>query len=239
MDNETLPLLISDSFDFDCNTRLSCFNECCKDLNQFLTPYDIIRLKKNLNLTSGEFLKTYTQSHTGPESGLPVVTLKPKENSGWLCPFVTDAGCLVYEDRPASCRTYPLARMISKSRESGEITERYVLIKESHCKGHCVKKSQTVSVWNRDQEIDEYNRMNDPMMEIISIKNRLNIKALDEKTGYFFYTACYDLDNFRKNAVANGLLDVFSVKRDDVLTLEDEKLLLLAYNWVVKILFKV
>lgn len=237
MNNEMVPLLISDSFDFDCHSELLCFNECCKDLNQFLTPYDIIRLKKNLNITSGEFLKKYTQSHIGPESGLPVVTLKPKENSE-ICPFVTKAGCFVYKDRPSSCRTYPLARMISKSRETGEITERYALIKESHCQGHCAKKSQTVSQWNIRQNIDKYNRMNDPMMEIISIKNSLNIKTLDEKTGYFFYTACYDLDNFRKNAVDNGLLDIFNINRKDVLLLEDEKLLLLAYNWVVNVLFK-
>lgn len=32
-------------FYFDCQSRVPCFNACCRDLNQFLTPYDIDRLK--------------------------------------------------------------------------------------------------------------------------------------------------------------------------------------------------
>jgi len=32
-----------DTFTFACHPGVSCFNQCCRDVNIFLTPYDIIR----------------------------------------------------------------------------------------------------------------------------------------------------------------------------------------------------
>ena len=64
----------NEQFRFACSPAVACFNECCRDLNQFLYPYDILRLKKGLGMSSGEFLERYTTRHIGPESGLPIVT---------------------------------------------------------------------------------------------------------------------------------------------------------------------
>ena len=47
-------------FRFACSPGVACFNACCRDLNQSLYPYDILRLKKRLKLPSGEFLERYT-----------------------------------------------------------------------------------------------------------------------------------------------------------------------------------
>ena len=110
---------------------MACFNECCRNLNQFLYPYDILRLKKKLGLTSGEFLERYTTQHIGPESGLPIVTLKTADAERLTCPFVTEKGCRVYSDRPASCRTYPLVRAIARNRGTGRVREHFMLIKRS------------------------------------------------------------------------------------------------------------
>lgn len=76
MEESFKSLLPDDKFRFSCTNRLSCFNECCRDLNQYLTPYDILRLKKNFGMSSGMFLAKYTSQHTGTETGLPVITLK-------------------------------------------------------------------------------------------------------------------------------------------------------------------
>ena len=81
MDNNMTPLELSDTFKFSCSEKVPCFNECCQDLNQFLTPYDILRLKNRLGLTSGLFLERFTSQHTGPESGLPIITF---ENTFYL-----------------------------------------------------------------------------------------------------------------------------------------------------------
>ena len=43
-------------------------------------------------MTSGEFLERYTTQHTGPETGLPVIALKPDDALELKCPFVTKSG---------------------------------------------------------------------------------------------------------------------------------------------------
>ncbi|MDM8526539.1 YkgJ family cysteine cluster protein [Desulfococcaceae bacterium HSG8] len=228
MENEMIPLLPDDVFEFSCTKDVPCFNECCRDLNQFLTPYDILRLKKRLNLSSGEFLERYTTQHVGPETGLPVVTFKTDHSSELKCPFVTTSGCSVYEDRPSSCRTYPLARVVSRSRETGRLTEQYVLLKEPHCLGFREGKKQTVREWVADQGIQIYNEMNDLLMGIISLKNRMNPGSLDIKSGHIFHLACYDLDTFRDQ------LDNFDIDPEirNAAKADDTELLKLALKWV-------
>jgi len=239
MDNNMTPLELSDTFKFSCSERVPCFNECCKDLNQFLTPYDILRLKNHLGLTSGLFLERYTAQHTGPESGLPIITLKTDYAREFKCPFVTSSGCSVYEDRPSSCRAYPLVRIASRSRETGKIIEQYMLLKEPHCLGFNQEQIQTVEEWVEDQGIRIYNQMNDMLMEIISLKNRLVPGQLDIKASFIFHMACYDLDKFRSHIFEKGILDdqnldsgtLDAVKNDDV------ELLKLGYKWIKHKLF--
>lgn len=197
MEDYTFSLNIDDTFTFHCTPDVPCFNECCRDLNTFLTPYDVMRLKNALNLTSTDFLDQYTMTHTGPESGLPIVTLVPRQGNDLVCPFVTEEGCSVYPDRPSACRIYPLARAIKRSRETGEIVEYFMLVKEPHCKGHGNGKTQTVRSWIIDQELPVYNTLNDLMMEIISLKNRMLPGSLDQKSKNILYTTCYDLDKFK------------------------------------------
>ena len=48
----------SDTFEFRCHPGVSCFNLCCRNLNLFLNPYDVIRLKQNLGISSSEFIPT-------------------------------------------------------------------------------------------------------------------------------------------------------------------------------------
>ncbi len=230
---------LDDTFQFSCSKEVPCFNECCQDLNQFLTPYDLMRLKNNLGISSTHFLEQYTQEHTGPESGLPMITLKPADNVTKVCPFVTPSGCRVYQDRPGSCRTYPLARLVSRSRETGNITEHYALMKESHCKGFEKGKSQTVREWTHDQGISEYNYMNDLLMEIISCKNRLKPDPLDITSRRLFHLACYDLDNFRTHIFKKGLLEKQDMDSDlmEHLKTNDTELLRFGLTWIKQALF--
>ena len=91
-------------FTFKCHKGLACFTQCCSGINIILTPYDIIRLKNNLQLSSEEFLALYTAPQLLEKTGLPVVTLSLLKNKVSSCPFVSEKGCFVYEDRPAACR---------------------------------------------------------------------------------------------------------------------------------------
>jgi Fe-S-cluster containining protein len=227
-------------FRFACSAAVACFNECCRDLNQFLYPYDILRLKKRLGLSSGEFLERYTTQHNGPESGLPIVALKTTDNQRFTCPFVTENGCRVYSDRPSSCRTYPLVRAISRSRESGKISERFMLLNEPHCLGFNEPKEQTVRQWIKEQGIETDNPINDKLMEIISLKNRLRPGPLDLKSRHLFYVALYDLDNFRKQIFNNNLFGGFKVNPQKLAAakIDDTALLEIGIEWVKQSLFK-
>ncbi|WP_299981648.1 YkgJ family cysteine cluster protein [Desulfobacula sp.] len=239
MTEDMISVRLENLMNFNCNCENECFNDCCRDLNQALTPYDVLRLKNNLGISSPDFLRTYTSLHYGPGSGLPVIEFKPNPDTGYECPFVTPEGCSVYEDRPASCRMYPLARAIARSRETGEITQYFALIEEPHCKGFGKETRQTIKEWLKGQDVGKYNEENDKLMELISLKNQILPGKLEGAQSDKFYLALYDLDEFRAQIVEKDLLNEFSLP-EDLLTkikTDDEVLLNLGIDWVKFMLF--
>lgn len=234
MTQEMIPVSLNDPMTFACGPANVCFNDCCRDLNQVLTPYDVLRLKNHLHMLSRTFLQTYTTRHSGPASGLPVVTFKFDPSAGHACPFVRDTGCFVYPDRPASCRLYPLARAISRSRESGEIQEYYAFIQEDHCKGFEDQNPQTVGQWLAGQEVEPYNWNNDKLMELIHLKNRIMPGPLTQDQSNAVFLALYDLDEFRHRILNQDLLGGVPVSGQlmENIATKDEALLDLGVKWV-------
>ena len=91
-------------FKFRCHKGVSCFTQCCRGINIMLTPYDIVRMKNRMQTSSEEFLALYTKPELLEKTDLPVVTLKLLDDEQESCPFVREDGCLIYEDRPTTCR---------------------------------------------------------------------------------------------------------------------------------------
>jgi Fe-S-cluster containining protein len=234
------PLLLNDTFKFSCSKHVPCFNECCQDLNQILTPYDVLRLKNHLGISSSLFLERYTSQQIGHETGLPVIVLKTDDANTLKCPFVTSTGCGVYDDRPSSCRAYPLVRVASRSRETGRISEQYLLLKEPHCLGFNEGKYQTVGEWIEAQDISVYNQMNDMLIEIIGLKNRLIPGQLDTRSKSLFHMACYDLDKFRSRIFDIGILDDQNLDTETLNSVKnnDDALLKFGLKWIKHILIK-
>jgi len=191
-------------------------------------------------MSSGEFLKCYTTQHIGPASGLPIVALKTADASRLTCPFVTEKGCRVYPNRPASCRIYPLVRSISRNRETGKIAERFMLLNEPHCLGFNAPKEQTVRQWIKEQGVGADNPINDKLMEIISLKTRLRPGPLDLKSRRLCFLALYDLDNFRNQFFNNNRLDNLNVAPQKLTAAEtdDTALLEVGMEYVKQVLFK-
>lgn len=81
--------------------------------------------------------------------------------------------------------------------------------------------------------------MNDLMMEIISLKNRLIPGSLDIKSRLMFHLACYDLDNFKSHIFDRGLLDDWDIDSDTLNTVknDDVELLKLGFQWIKHTLF--
>ncbi|PIE63219.1 MAG: zinc/iron-chelating domain-containing protein [Desulfobacter postgatei] len=239
MSDVMLPVALDDPIQFNCSPDNPCFNKCCRDLNQALTPYDILRMKRAVNLPSGQFLKQYTSRHSGPGSGLPVVAFKPNPATGHACPFVTDLGCAIYNDRPASCRMYPLARAIAKDRVSGKLIEYFALIDEDHCKGFGVQGGKTVVQWLKSQDVAEHNTENDKMLELITLKNQIRPGILEGREQDIFYMALYDLDDFRMQIKKKGILASLNLPQEYVHKVVGDDLSLLNFGiaWVKYQLF--
>ena len=53
-------LLEKDTFRFECHPGVACFTRCCRNADMYLYPYDIIRMKERLGISSDEFLKKHT-----------------------------------------------------------------------------------------------------------------------------------------------------------------------------------
>ncbi len=233
------PLDRQQTFRFTCSPRVACFNACCRDLNQLLTPYDVVCLKQHLNLSSSDFLKRFTESHIGPGTGLPVVGLRFRDDDELACPFVTPSGCRVYPARPASCRTYPLARGVSRHRESGKQTEHWALIREPHCLGFESGQERTVDQWVHDQRLGDHHQANDAMLTLIAHKNRFRPGPLTPAESERVFTALYDLDRFRTQLSTAGrpIMSSIDRRRFTQACQDDLALLYVAMDWVQQTVF--
>jgi len=131
-----------------------------------------------------------------------------------------------------------LARAISRSRETGEMTEHFALIREDHCSGCEQAHTQTVREWIQDQELGLFNRFNDMLMEIISLKNQMHPAPLDIREQRIFQLALYDLDGFRQHFQDHGLPDDSEMAAARIEILDDDvKLLEFGHRWIKQALF--
>ena len=236
---ELTPLDLDDRFAFECRSDLSCFNRCCRDLNQALTPYDTLRLRAHLGLTSQQFQKSYLDIHPGPSTGLPVASLRFADHPEKYCPFVSDRGCSVYTARPSSCRMYPLVRGVRRSRTDGRQSEHYALLHESHCSGFEQGKSWTVRQWIENQELTAFLDNNDAMLNLIALKNQLRPGSLSSEHWHWTCAAFYDLDTFRQMALSGELPAIAQVALPKPLPAEkdDARWLTWSLQWINVLLF--
>jgi hypothetical protein len=81
--------------------------------------------------------------------------------------------------------------------------------------------------------------MNDMLLEIIGLKNRLIPGPMDIKSRLAFHMALYNIDTFRSNIFEQNILDNWNLyeKTLDTLKNDDVELLKLGHRWIKKILF--
>ncbi|MCI5127618.1 MAG: YkgJ family cysteine cluster protein, partial [Candidatus Electrothrix sp. AUS3] len=91
-------LSLDSPLQFECHPGVSCFTACCHNIQIVLTPYDILVLRKRLNIPAHDFIVQYTEPTYLEKTDMPGVQIKLTEEKN-ACPFVTPAGCSVYEDR--------------------------------------------------------------------------------------------------------------------------------------------
>lgn len=237
---EEYPRMGMDSrFCFRCHKGVPCFNECCRDVNIFLTPYDIIRLKNRLGMTSEEFIKKYTITPFDQNLKYPILLLKMEDDDKKSCPFVAEEGCAVYSDRPWACRMYPLGLASPKEGHQTEKDDFYFLLKEEVCRGFAEDNEQSVKEWIEDQEIDLYNRIGRGFKEITLHSYFQEGKDLSPKKMEMFFMVCYNIDKFRDFIFSSSFLDKFEIdeKLPQKLKEDDVALLEFGYDWLKFALF--
>jgi Fe-S-cluster containining protein len=223
-----------DKFVFSCHKGLSCFTECCADVNIFLTPYDILRMKNRLGISSEEFLARYTLVPFNEKQKMPVVVLKMQEDEQKRCPFVSDDGCTIYEDRPWSCRMYPLGYASPKEGSSATESEFYFLLEEGGCKGFAEGRELSVRQWLEEQGILEYNEMGESFKEISLHSFFQKEETLEPEKMEMFYVACYNLDKFRRFVFESSFLETFEVEPELVERIrnDDVELMKFGFRWL-------
>ncbi|TAL67384.1 MAG: YkgJ family cysteine cluster protein [Bacteroidetes bacterium] len=218
-------------FTFSCHPGVSCFNKCCNDVNIFLTPYDIIRLRKRLGITSTEFLDKYTILPIDENLKHPIVMLQmlPDELN---CYFVDKNGCTVYEDRPWSCRMFPVGAAMPNEAEKSD--EFYFLINEEVCKGFEKGRDWTIEKWMDDQGVKDYNELGELFKEISLHEYFVKGKYIEPVKLEMFYMVCYDIDRFREFVYESTFLKRFNVSKEliEKMKTDDVELLKFGFKWL-------
>lgn len=221
-------------FKFNCKPGIECFNKCCNNVNIFLTPYDIARLRKALGIDSSEFLSKYTILPIASNLRHPIVMLRMDEST-LNCPFLGEHGCTVYEDRPWSCRMFPLG--VASPNEAEKLNngeEFYFLIKEDVCKGFEQEKEWTIDEWFEDQGLKDYQEIGELFKEISLHKFFVTARAIEPVKLEMFYMVCYDIDKFRKFLFESTFFKRFDVpkERQELIKTDDAELIKFGFEWL-------
>lgn len=228
----------NESFTFSCHSGVQCFTDCCRQLDLTLTPYDVLRLKKALGLTSNEFMGKYGIVEQAPNDILPQVYLTMIDDGRASCPFVGESGCTVYKDRPGACRTYPLGRG-ARQDACGAQEEFYVLLTEDHCRGFSETTAQNIEQWLEHQGLREYNRYNDLVMTVLQHERIQNGFRPSPIQGKQYLSTLYNLDKFRAAILdpQSELTNLPQTAEKEKISTDDTALLEFAVRWIKNELF--
>jgi Fe-S-cluster containining protein/uncharacterized glyoxalase superfamily protein PhnB len=205
-----------------------------------LTPYDILILRRRLNLSAHEFIMQYTEPIYLDKTDMPGVQLKlTEEKQG--CPFVTPAGCTVYSDRPTACRYYPvgMADFHGAGQEGGE-EKFFFLVKEPHCKGFDEPKQWTIRDWRADQGVDIRDEMNKEWLRLVMRRKSFSLQAsLSESAQRMFFMATTDLEHFRRFVFESSFLQTYEIDPETVerIKRDDEALMHFSFKYLASTLF--
>ncbi len=234
-DVEPTRLTLKTKFRFRCHKGVKCFTKCCMNINILLTPYDILRLKKRLSMSSEDFLEKYTYLEVDEKSSHPLVRMKMGTDEEKKCPFLTPEGCSIYTDRPANCRYYPVGQgILRKGTEEGPVHEEfYFFVRESHCLGFQEEDQWTVQSWKDDQEASLYDEMNREWKDI-QLRRSPDGKTIDSNKQAQIYTASYDMDRFRRFVFESKFLEVFDIDQEEIerIRADDIALMKLGFRYV-------
>jgi Fe-S-cluster containining protein len=229
-------LQANESFSFRCHAELECFNRCCRNLNLFLHPYDVLRLKTNLQISSETFLERYVDVVQRPSNTFPEVVLKMADDQQRSCVFLKPGGCTVYRDRPYTCRNFPLEQGQLFNRASSRFEMVHFFRPPVFCRGPSSHQQWTPQSWAQDQKATEHNRMT---VLWADLKRRFEVDPWGSQGPHgpkakMAFMAVYNLDEFRLFIFQSSFLKRYRVSKNvqKKLRRDDKELLLFGFDWV-------
>ncbi len=240
-----LPVLNENSlFSFRCHPGVSCFNQCCHHLNLFLYPYDVIRLKNRLGMRSDIFLERHVDVVVRSGSFFPDVLLTMTEAEKHPCPFLTETGCSVYEDRPDACRMFPLEQGMLYDAASKTSQAVYFFRPPEFCMGRHEISSWSPRTWIQDQCAEMHNAMTVQWSEVCRLFNTNTVSSCPENPwgnegpqgprAKMAFMAAYNIDEFRNFIFRSSFLKRYKIP-SSVLNrakTDDRELLLIGFSWI-------
>jgi uncharacterized protein len=237
-----LPTMVDEKhvIQFSCHKGIGCWNACCSNIDISLTPYDVLRMKTRLGITSTEFLKDYTVPYEMEKDGIAGVKFRPIEG-GSACRFMKPEGCDIYSDRPTACRYYPVALLSMRRQDEYVDRDSYAIVKEDHCKGHEVDRPVTIGDYRKEQGLEEYDDLARGWRQLV-LKKKSSGPTIGKPTlrsRQLFFMACYDVDRFREFVFAESFTRLFELKQDekDALASDDIALLQFAFRFLRQVMF--
>jgi len=229
-------LQVGERFSFRCHEGLSCFTKCCRNLNLFLYPYDVLRLKQGLHMHSDRFLDTHVDVVLRESNYFPDVLLRMAENEERTCPFLGQSGCTVYADRPDTCRTFPLEQGILFQGPKGKAKDVYFFKPPDFCLGQHETQEWTTESWAEDQEAVTYHKMT---ARWAGIKGLFQTDPWGDEGPYgpkakMAFMATYNLDRFRDFVFKSTFLKRYKVKKEVLRRIkeDDVELMKFSFGWV-------
>ena len=230
-------LSLTDRFTFQCHPGLACFNRCCRTPTIVLSPYDILRLTRTLELSSGEFLQRYTRRVIEPHSNLPLIFMDAYRSAEPGCPLLGPEGCAVYPHRPAACRLFPIT-MGSQWTETG-VLDSYFCRRLEYCRGFDGGAEWTVASWRANQGFEEYDQGRAAWIAILLKAGMQEPGGVDAQVQDLFATLSYDLDRVRRWLTQPAFAEACGLDGEaaEAMGADDSALLRLSYRLLESLLF--
>ena len=97
-------MMDKEKFNFKCQMT----GNCCYKMEIFLNPFDILQIASALGTSTTETIDRYLLFLENRKQGFPRPIFKAAREG--FCSFNIDKKCTIHQNRPLSCRLFPLAK---------------------------------------------------------------------------------------------------------------------------------
>lgn len=215
-------LNFGETFKFSCEACGSC---CRNRKDILLTPFDVYRASKYLNINPNDFIKKYGDLYLGSQSYLPLMAMKFIEISYesvpyTVCPFNKKREgkglCTIHSAKPFVCLCHPVGRITMNSTNN-----RIIYIVSNHHCGHNSEdaKEYILETWFEGFDLEkselvgeEYNSIYSDIARIIDLEKLNKGGKVSKDIINMFYTELFHSIYFDID-LDKDILDVVKEKR--------------------------